>query len=74
VDFGLCVCACVRESLSCVTFVELRRDKYLELGVEKGREERGLFECIVQQLKGDALRIKEVGVVAIALISSASTN
>ena len=52
------------ESLSCVTFEELRREKYLELGVEKGREERGLLECRVQKLKGEALRIK--GVVAIA--------
>jgi hypothetical protein len=60
VDFGLCVCV----SVCCVTFVELRRRKDLELGVEKGREESDLLECRVQKLRGEVLRIK--GVVAIA--------
>lgn len=59
-DFGLCVCVCV----CCVTFVELRRPKDLELGVEKGREERDLLECRMQKLRGEVLRIKEVVAIA----------
>lgn len=44
--------------------MELRRPKDLELGVEKGREERDLLECRMQKLRGEVLRIKEVVAIA----------